>query len=186
MLCIEPDRRQRQQLSDDGFETLADIESVENGTAASVFSLNVLEHIENDSGAVSQIYRKLQPGGTLLIYVPAFRCLWSSLDDQVEHFRRYTKSSLRELVEHAGFVVDEVSYADSLGFAAALLFRGLHREASSITGRSVGLYDRWIFPASRFLDKLAHPVFGKNTYVLCHKPKAAHGRGIEEDPARVR
>jgi hypothetical protein len=104
-----------------------------------------------------------------LIYVPAFQCLWSSLDDKVHHYRRYTKKTLRQLTEQAGFTVFKIGYADALGFGAALVFRMLGRSASAINPDSVAFYDRWIFRPSRLLDHIFHPFFGKNVYVICRK-----------------
>jgi SAM-dependent methyltransferase len=169
VVCIEPDPLQRQRLIKDGFETLADLGSLPEGSVPFIFSLNVLEHIEDDGGTISQIYRKLRPGGSLLVYVPAFHCLWSSLDDKVCHYRRYTRKTLRRLVETAGFSVETVRYADCLGFVAALIFRLCGRNAETLTKGSICFYDRWIFPPSRILDIALHPFFGKNVYVVCRK-----------------
>ena len=173
VLCIEPDVVQRQHLTEQGFETLSSLELVPDNSAQFIFSLNVFEHIEDDRQAIALIHQKLKAGGTLLIYVPAFQCLWSSLDDKVHHYRRYTKKSLRQLTEQAGFSVVKIGYADSLGFGAALVFRLLGRSASAINPESVAFYDRWIFRPSRFLDHAFHPFFGKNVYVICRKQGTA-------------
>ena len=77
--CIEPDPLQRQRLEEQGFDTLENITSVADDSASFIFSLNVFEHIHDDSVAIREIRQKLKPGGTLLIYVPAFECLWSGL-----------------------------------------------------------------------------------------------------------
>lgn len=169
VVCIEPDDSQRQQLIDEGFEALATIDALPDNAASFVFSLNVFEHIREDASTVVQLWEKLRPGGGVLIYVPAFDCLWSSLDDQVKHCRRYTKRSLRELVERAGFSVEEIRYVDALGFLAALGFGVLRPSAATITAGSVRFYDRWLFRPSRFLDKLFHPFFGKNVYAIARK-----------------
>ncbi len=169
VVCVEPDENQRQQLIDEGFEALPAIDTLPDNAASFVFSLNVFEHIREDAAAIVQLWKKLRPGGVVLIYVPAFDCLWSSLDDQVKHCRRYTKRSLRQLVEQAGFLVEEVRYVDAIGFLAALGFGALRPSAATITPRSVTFYDRWLFRPSRSLDKLFHPFFGKNVYVIARK-----------------
>jgi SAM-dependent methyltransferase len=169
VLCIEPDENQRQQLIDQGFEALPAIDTLPDNIASFVFSLNVFEHVRDDVGTVIQLWKKLRPGGGVLIYVPAFDCLWSSLDDQVKHCRRYTKRSLRQLVEQAGFSVEEIRHVDAVGFLAALGFGTLRLGAATITPRSVTFYDRWLFRPSRFLDRLFHPFFGKNVYVIARK-----------------
>ncbi len=167
--CIEPDPVQRQILEEQGFDTLANITSVPDDSVAFVFSLNVFEHIQDDSVALREIRQKLKPGGTLLIYVPAFACLWTSLDEKLCHHRRYTKKTLRRLVEQEGFVIEDARYADCLGFIAVLIFRALNRSASALNASSITLYDRWLFAPSRVLDRLFDRWFGKNVYVRCRK-----------------
>ena len=169
VVCIEPDARQRQRLINEGFEALSAIDPLPDNAGSFVFALNVFEHISEDASTVAKLWKKLRPGGVVLIYVPAFNFLWSSLDDQVKHYRRYTKRSLRQLVEQAGFSIEELRYADALGFLAALGFGTLRHSAATITPRSVTFYDRWLFRPSRLLDRLFHPFFGKNVYVIARK-----------------
>jgi SAM-dependent methyltransferase len=168
VLCIEPDFAQRERLIAAGFEAFPDINSLPNESLPFVFALNVFEHIKDDQRAIELIYQKLTPGGALLLYVPAFHCLWSTLDDKVCHYRRYTKRTLRTLVQPK-FSIGKLQYVDSLGFIAALTFRLLHKEATSLTAKSIAWYDNWIFPLSRVLDLLFHRFVGKNVFVICKK-----------------
>lgn len=167
--CIEPDPVQRKRLEEQGFETLDDITSVPDASVSFIFSLNVFEHIEHDTVAIREVRQKLKPGGALLIYVPAFECLWTSLDEKLYHYRRYTKTTLRRLVEQEGFAIEHIRYADCLGFVATLIFRLFSRSASTVTATAIGFYDRWLFAPSRVLDKLLGRWFGKNVYVLCKR-----------------
>jgi SAM-dependent methyltransferase len=168
VVCIEPDFSQRQRLIEAGFEVLPDILSLPDASLPFLFSLNVFEHIHDDQRAIEQIYQKLAPGGGLLLYVPAFHCLWSTLDDKVCHHRRYTKKTLRTLVR-SRFSIEKVQYVDSLGFIAALTFRLLRKDSTSLTAKSIGWYDKWVFPLSRMLDILFHRFLGKNVFVICKK-----------------
>jgi SAM-dependent methyltransferase len=167
--CVEPDPLQRQRLDEQGFDTLDNITAVPDNSASFIFSLNVFEHIEDDAQAIREIRQKLKSGGTLLIYVPAFECLWTSLDEKLCHYRRYTKTTLRRLVEQEGLAIERVRYADCLGFIAALVFRLLNKNASTVTANAISFYDHWLFPTSRVLDKLFDRWFGKNVYVLCKR-----------------
>lgn len=99
------------------------------------------------------------------MYVPAFHCLWSTLDDKVCHYRRYTKKTLRTLVQ-SKFSIDKLLYADSLGVIAGLTFRLLGKDSSSLTAKSIAWYDKWIFPLSRVLDILFDRFLGKNVFVI--------------------
>jgi SAM-dependent methyltransferase len=167
--CIEPDPVQRQKLLEEGFDTLDNIASIPDDSASFIFSLNVFEHIEHDTIAIRQVNQKLKPGGAVLIYVPAFECLWTNLDEKLYHYRRYTKTTLRRLVEQEGLAIEQIRYADCVGFVAALVFRLLNRSASTLTGPTISFYDRWLFAPSRVLDRLFGRWFGKNVYVLCRK-----------------
>jgi SAM-dependent methyltransferase len=167
--CIEPDPTQRQRLKEQGFDAFDNITSVPDDSVSFIFSLNVFEHIEYDTIAIQEVQQKLKPGGALLIYVPAFECLRTSLDEKLGHYRRYTKTTLRRLVQEEGFAVERVRYADCLGFIAALVFRLLNRSASTVTATAISVYDRFLFPPSRVLDKLFGRWFGKNVYVLCKR-----------------
>ncbi len=75
--------------------------------AASAF--DVVEHIEDDVGFLSEIKNALEPGGRLYCTVPAWNSLWSDEDIQAGHFRRYTKDSLTKTMEKAGMEVEYVT-----------------------------------------------------------------------------
>ena len=68
-----------------------------------VVMLNVLEHIENDTGAIHQVMRILKPGGILVLEVPAGPSLYDVYDKYLLHCRRYSLTGLRSLVNSAGF-----------------------------------------------------------------------------------
>jgi hypothetical protein len=52
----------------------------------------------------------MEPGGHLVVTVPALQWAFSSWDTELGHYRRYSKKSLRTELATAGFVVDEVGY----------------------------------------------------------------------------
>lgn len=58
------------------------------------YSLDVLEHIEDDRQAIRGTYRVLKPRSLLVVYVPAMPCHYSSMDEKVQHFRRYMRKEL--------------------------------------------------------------------------------------------
>jgi hypothetical protein len=67
------------------------------------------------------------------------------------------------------FSIEKLQYVDSLGFIAALTFRLLRRDSTSLTAESIAWYDKWVFPFSRVLDILFHRFLGKNVFVVCKK-----------------
>jgi glycosyltransferase involved in cell wall biosynthesis/phospholipid N-methyltransferase len=80
-----------------------------------VVCLNVLEHIEDDEGALQRLYEVLVPGGRLVLFVPADQKLFGTMDTQVGHFRRYEREGLQRLIEAAGFISEKVTYRNIFG-----------------------------------------------------------------------
>ena len=68
-----------------------------------VCAFDVLEHIEDDEGALAAMARAAQPAGGILVTVPQHRWLWSAPDDYAGHKRRYTRDELLAKVDRAGF-----------------------------------------------------------------------------------
>lgn len=65
--------------------------------------LNVLEHIEDDVGALKNALKLLKPGGSLVIEVPAGPHLYDAYDAELHHFRRYSATELKHKLNEAGF-----------------------------------------------------------------------------------
>jgi SAM-dependent methyltransferase len=68
-----------------------------------VVAFDVLEHIPDHDAAVSEVHRVLRPGGRFLVAVPADPRLWSEHDVAVDHVRRYTRVTLRDVLERNRF-----------------------------------------------------------------------------------
>jgi 2-polyprenyl-3-methyl-5-hydroxy-6-metoxy-1,4-benzoquinol methylase len=68
-------------------------------------AFDVLEHIEEDSVVLSQIYAALKPQGYLLMTVPQHPWLWSVVDEYSHHVRRYSANELHRKVQDAGFQI---------------------------------------------------------------------------------
>ncbi len=59
---------------------------------------DVLEHVQDDRGAMRWAAKHLTPGGILVITVPAFQWLWTEQDEAVHHYRRYTPDGLAQVL----------------------------------------------------------------------------------------
>ncbi len=166
--CVEIDPRLRSILEKNQFVAYSSI-----AKTSQIFSLiytsNVLEHIRNDSDVLADLKPRLIPGGYLAIYVPAFPLLFSALDKNVGHFRRYTKSDLRKKVETAGFEIVRIEYSDSLGFFATLLLKILNFSFETSGGSIIlmKIYDRYLVPVSIFFDRVGFKhILGKNLFLV--------------------
>lgn len=171
VLCMEPDNDLRAELDASGLEVAARLEDIPARSIDYAYTLNVLEHIEDDAASIRELYRCLKPGGRLLVYVPAFQVLYSQMDTHVGHFRRYRRKSLRQLLRSIGFDVSDAYYVDSLGFLATLVYKLVGDRSGSVSPGSVSLYDTVIFPISRIVDFLSFGSFGKNLTIVATKPQ---------------
>lgn len=80
-----------------------------------VVAVNVLEHIQDDQLAMVNALQLLQPGGTLVILVPAISALYGSLDQSIHHFRRYQMESLHQLADRSQASLMNIQYFNSFG-----------------------------------------------------------------------
>ena len=78
------------------------------GSFDSVVCLNVVEHVEDDLGALRNIFSALKPGGRAIILVPQDQKAYGTLDEVLGHFRRYSEAQLRARMEEAGFEVEHL------------------------------------------------------------------------------
>jgi SAM-dependent methyltransferase len=79
-------------------------------TLPAVGLFDVVEHIGDDSGFLTGIRRLLLPGGRVYLTVPAYQWLWSGEDVLAGHARRYTVTTLRRMLESAGYTVEFTTY----------------------------------------------------------------------------
>ncbi len=84
---------------------------------------DVLEHIEADGSQLQRIHTAISQQGTLVVTVPASMLLWSGHDVQNQHYRRYSRRTLRSVVEKAGFEVMFVNYWNTILYPLALIAR---------------------------------------------------------------
>jgi len=170
--ALEPDHLLQQRLRAQGIRAIGSTEEVPDASLDYIYTLNVLEHIDDDAMALRSLHAKLVANGRLLIYVPAFPLLYTSMDAKVKHVRRYTRSVLTSRVAAAGFRIERVAYADSIGFFATLLFKLIGNKNGNVSIGALKLYDRVVFPLSRALDLLTQRWFGKNLLLVCVKRSA--------------
>jgi len=163
--AVEPDPTLRQGIASQGIVAYESLEALGEQRFDGVYTINVLEHIEDDRAVLEALREHLHPGGRLLVYVPAFTILFSANDERVGHRRRYRKSTLLPVLRAAGFVVERASYVDSIGFVAGLGYRFFGRRDGGVAPASVQLYDAAAFPLSRRLDRVFGSFVGKNLLV---------------------
>ena len=95
---------------------------LQNRGVDTIIALNVLEHIKNDTHALSEMASILSPGGHLLLQLPAHKLLYGSLDRNLDHFRRYTISDIRRKFGESGLKSERFFRMNMFGAAGWLMY----------------------------------------------------------------
>ena len=170
-ICIEIDKKNRQYLIKRRF-SLCDELSNCGGEVDLIFSSNVLEHIEDDISVLRDMSKQLKTDGKIFLYLPAKMLLWSKLDEEVGHYRRYEYAELKDKCHQVGLKIDVIHFADSVGFFASLAMKiiGYNKDAGIGSVSSLRFYDKWLLPISIILDGIGFKHFlGKNIVLVASK-----------------
>jgi ubiquinone/menaquinone biosynthesis C-methylase UbiE len=152
-----------------------------------VILINVLEHIEDDNGALSHVFRVLRPGGSAVIEVPAGSHLYDGYDRELMHFRRYDMPDLERKVRAIGFDITSRSH---LGFALYPPFllakkisrmrdarhrqaRKEHVERSIKMSKQYNAVGELLMRAEAALRSRFYLPFGIRCLLTCRRPGAA-------------
>lgn len=146
------------------------LEEIADNSIDFIYSSNVLEHIENDKEIVSILCNKLKKNGKIFIYVPAFNVLYSDMDKQVGHYRRYTKHTLRQLFDTKQLKITDIRYADFCGYFVTLLYKFIPHKNGAFNKTSLKIFDTVIFPFSCLFDAITRgKCCGKNVMLVATK-----------------
>jgi SAM-dependent methyltransferase len=88
-----------------------------------IILMDVLEHVKEDQESLLKVRERVRNEGYIVITVPAFQFLWSRHDDLHHHKRRYTKNSLYNLIQKAGYNIVFVTYFNTLLFPVIAIVR---------------------------------------------------------------
>ena len=165
--CVEPAENLYKYYEKMPYKSLAECA---NSSVDFIYSLNVLEHIEDDAAIVNDFYRVLSKEGSIFLFLPAFSCLWSSMDDLVGHYRRYGKKDVLRLFDAKKWKVEQVRYADFCGWFVTMLFKFVGSKSGKINAKQLKIYDKFIFPLSVLGDKITGgQLMGKNIIIKVTK-----------------
>ncbi len=176
VVAAEPDPAFNARLRE-RFKDMANVQVVEEYATSirpeafapfdSIVCANVLEHIPDDQAALAHLNSLLAPGGHLLLLVPAHPALYGSVDEIVEHYRRYSRDGLRTTLTEAGFELTELRYVNPVGalgwFATSRILR-----LRTIPGGPLTFFDRLV-PLLRVLDKV-DVGFGLSLWAIARRP----------------
>jgi len=119
-----------------------------------VCALDIVEHVEDEDAALSELSRVAMPGAAVLLSVPLHPSRWTSFDDFVGHRRRYEPERLTAKVAEHGLVVEQSAVYGMMVGSSALVDFGMwflaHRRK-----QAMWWYSRVFMLAVRFQKKLA-------------------------------
>lgn len=134
-----------------GAALIADVRALplSEGRADVVLCLDVLEHVDRDDLVASELARVVRPGGIVVVTVPAHGWLWSFRDEDAGHVRRYSRSTLLQVLRDAGLQVDQLSWFAGTTLPVLALLRLVgrrwqrardleERPAAGLVGRVLG------------------------------------------------
>lgn len=132
-----------------------------------IFALNVVEHIFDDALALKNCRSLLKPGGNLIILVPAYQGLYGSIDAALDHYRRYTKSSLTAVFAKNKYRIVHRQYFNFMGIFGWFVFGRIFKQ-DTIGGGQMKLYSLMV-PIFRIIDKLLFHSMGLSVIVVGKK-----------------
>jgi 2-polyprenyl-3-methyl-5-hydroxy-6-metoxy-1,4-benzoquinol methylase len=128
------------------------------GKFDAVIASNVIEHISDDLLAVRNAKALLKNNGSLIVLVPAGQWLYNSIDKELGHYKRYSKSRLKNLLESAGLAVKETRYFNAAAIFGWWFAGNVLREKTISMGK-MSLYNR-LTPVFKITDWFITPFCG--------------------------
>ncbi len=121
---------------------------------------DVLEHIKEDTESLSAISKHLKSDGKIIITVPSIPLLFGPHDIKLHHFRRYTKTELKNKLEMSGLKIDYLSHFNFTLLPIAVIARliDLFRSKSSSLDN---------MPSPR-VNNILYKIFSAESIVLSH------------------
>lgn len=132
----------------------------------SVAFFNVLEHIDDDQAVLNNLHATMPADSRLVVLVPYNQKLYSEIDKELGHFRRYSPGELDAKVQHAGFNVEQQFFFNKFGVIAWWIGNKLGGQ-KALKPWQLKLYNT-LTPVFRVLDKVL-PTTGLSTVVVARK-----------------
>jgi len=136
----------------------------------SIFALNVVEHIHDDTLALKNCHKLLAPGGKLIVLVPSYQNLFNQFDTGLGHYRRYNISTLSEVFLKSDFRITDKKYFNFIGMFG-WYFSGNILKKKTIPSGQMKLYNQLV-PVFKIIDKIILNSMGLSTIVVGEKQHA--------------
>jgi SAM-dependent methyltransferase len=142
----------------------------------SVYSVHVMEHIQHDRQLLEEMLALTRPGGRVIILVPALPFLFSELDRNIGHYRRYNKKMVRTLIRDLPLEIEHMAYNNFLGVLGSLCFSKIgktnYQKDDAARKRFFGAYrffSEYVVPGIWVIEKFVPVPLGLNLTVVLRK-----------------
>ncbi len=153
----------------------------EDETFDLVLATDIIEHVEDDLLALTEIRRVLRTGAPAVITVPAFEWLWGLQDEVAHHKRRYRGSVVRNRIEQARLRCLESFYFNYLLllpiFAARQIIRILRvnlQSENSLNSRYINAILTRVFALDVLCAPYLRAPFGVSFLAVTRKLEPEH------------
>ena len=113
-------KRSNVQIVNADLTNTEDLRNQINEPLETVFCSNVLEHLERDEQVLNSFFEMVLPGGHCIIVVPACRWLYTAMDEELGHYRRYSQEELAAKMQAVGFEIVLTKQTTKLGLLGCL------------------------------------------------------------------
>jgi len=149
-----------------------------------VLATDIIEHVDDDGKALSELRRVLKPGGAAILSVPAFPSLWGLQDEVSQHKRRYRRGELLEKLHQAGYRCEQGFYFNFLLFVpiwaarqVIRLFRVRLDSENQVNTPWLNRILERVFSLDVRLARRWHPPFGVS-YIAVARPFGTSLSGV--------
>ncbi|MEO5917146.1 MAG: class I SAM-dependent methyltransferase [Luteolibacter sp.] len=127
----------------------------------SVVLMNVLEHIQDDRAVLNTLKQRLATGGRLIVLVPAGPWAHGPIDERLGHYRRYSKSCSRILLQNAGLSLEFMRYYNFIGIWG-WWWNAKMGKLEGQNDAQIRFFDRWVVPLASRIERLIRPPVGQS------------------------
>ena len=171
--CVDPNYADSEIGTTGSVDFVREVSSDQIASASVVLFIDVLEHVEDDTGLLRSYVTNCSPGTYVIITVPAFTSLWSAHDVFLEHYRRYRLSDLVAVARACGLEIVHSRYLFGTTFLPLWMLRRMTRNSEPKS--QMKPVPHWINYALTRLLNVEHrgswnPIAGSSVLLVARAP----------------
>ena len=143
----------------------------QTATYDTVLSIGVLGFIPNYQKALDNMINILQPGGHLLLFLPAFSWLKTDIDNISGQVYRYNCGAVRTMLAKHSVEIMKLHYFNSIGAVGTFCNKIVRHKSleDKIFTKQMDVFDKYLVPIAKFVDPITRNVFGQSVIAVIKK-----------------